>query len=129
MQISLLASYAKRGALEGDVRAALALFDGAEEPDVILWYTVIDAHARACRLDNAVVLFRWMASVLKTFDLTTMVVMLSGAPHAGELVLGMALHGAAVKRRLDTDMNRQNALVDMYAMWCVCSLQRLCSGL
>uniref|UniRef100_R7W949 Pentatricopeptide repeat-containing protein n=1 Tax=Aegilops tauschii TaxID=37682 RepID=R7W949_AEGTA len=109
---SLLATYAKRGALQGDVHATLALFGEAAEPEVILWNAVLGALARACH--EAMVHFWRMASMRKAFDPT---VMLSGASRAGDMELGMALHGAAVKKRLDTDLNLGNALVDMMPWW------------
>ncbi|KQK11448.1 pentatricopeptide repeat-containing protein At4g19220, mitochondrial [Brachypodium distachyon] len=117
VRTSLLAAYARcPSGGDHDARAALVLFHEAEDPDVILWNAVIGALTRACRLGDAVALFRRMAGVRgEAFDSTTVVVMLSGASRAGELDLGMALHAAAVKRRLDTDMNLWNALVDMYA--------------
>ncbi|CAM0885328.1 unnamed protein product [Alopecurus aequalis] len=113
VRTSLITAYARRGA---DVRAALALFDEAADPDAFLWNAAIGAlTTRSCRLADAVILFRRMAAALGAFDSTTVVVMLSGATRAGDLNLGMALHAAAVKRRLDADLNLCNALVDMYA--------------
>ncbi|KAE8803326.1 pentatricopeptide repeat-containing protein [Hordeum vulgare] len=112
VRTSLLTSYARR---RGDARAALALFDEAARPDLILWNAALDALTRSCRLGDAAVLFRRMARVLGAFDSATMVIMLSGASRAGDMDLGTALHAAAVKRRLDADLNLQNALVDMYA--------------
>ncbi|XBI21978.1 hypothetical protein VPH35_063050 [Triticum aestivum] len=112
VRTSLLTAYARR---RGDVRAALALFNEAVHPDVILWNATIDAHTQSCRLGDAVVLFRRMAFVFGAFDSTTLVIMLSGALRARDMDLGIALHAAAVKRRLNTELNPQNALVDMYA--------------
>ncbi|XP_044343070.1 pentatricopeptide repeat-containing protein At5g56310 isoform X2 [Triticum aestivum] len=112
VRTSLLTAYARR---RGDACAALALFEEAARPDVILWNAALDALTRSCRLGDAVVLFRRMVCVLGAFDSATMVIMLSGASRARDMELGTALHAAAVKRRLDTDLNLQNALVDMYA--------------
>ncbi|KAM0900759.1 hypothetical protein ACQ4PT_020455 [Festuca glaucescens] len=113
VRTSLLAAYARsRGA---DVRAALALFHEAADPDLILWNAAVGTLARRCHLADAVALFQQMTAVLGTFDSTTVVVMLSGASRAGDLELGMAIHAAAVKRGLDTELNLCNALVDMYA--------------
>ncbi|KAK1669652.1 hypothetical protein QYE76_057811 [Lolium multiflorum] len=56
-----------------------------------------------------------MTAVLGTFDSTTVTVMLSGASRAGHLELGTAIHAAAAKRGLGTELNLCNALVDMYA--------------
>ncbi|VAH68801.1 unnamed protein product [Triticum turgidum subsp. durum] len=112
VRTSLLTAYARR---RGDACATLALFEEAARPDVILWNAALDALTRSCRLGDAVVLFRRMVCVLGAFDSATMVIMLSGASRARDMELGTALHAAAVKRRLDTDLNLQNALVDMYA--------------
>ncbi|KAF7025883.1 hypothetical protein CFC21_038034 [Triticum aestivum] len=111
VRTSLLTAYARR---RGDACAALALLDEAAHPDVILWNATLDALTRSCRLGDAMVLLRRMACVLGAFDSATLVIMLSGASRAREMDLGMAHHAAAVKRRLDTDLNLQNALVDMY---------------
>ncbi|KAM0900761.1 hypothetical protein ACQ4PT_020457 [Festuca glaucescens] len=117
---SLLAAYARsRGA---DVRSALALFHEAADPDLILWNAAVGTLARRCHLADAVALFQQMTAVLGTFDSTTVAVMLSGASRAGDLELGVAIHAAAVKRDLDTELNICNALVDMYAKCgCFCS--------
>ena len=54
VRTSLLVAYARNGT---DVRAALALFDEAANPDLILWNAVVGALTRSCRYDDAVVFF------------------------------------------------------------------------
>jgi hypothetical protein len=77
VRTSLLAAYTRMGA---NIRAALALFDEAAEPDIILWNEAVGAltRSRRRRLDDAVSMFRRMARVLWTFYSTTVVVLLSG---------------------------------------------------
>ncbi|KAK1669688.1 hypothetical protein QYE76_057847 [Lolium multiflorum] len=111
VRTSLLAAYAR----SRDVRAALALFHEAAHPDLILWNAAVSNLARSCHLAKAVALFRQMTAVLGTFDSTTVAVMLSAASRAGDMDLGTAIHAAAAKRGLDTELNLCNALVDMYA--------------
>ncbi|XP_047056195.1 pentatricopeptide repeat-containing protein At4g19220, mitochondrial-like [Lolium rigidum] len=116
VRTSLLTAYARSRRGTDDVRAALALFHEAADPDLILWNAAVGTLARRSRLADAVALFRQMAAALGTFDSTTLTVMLSGASRAGDLELGTVLHAAAAKRGLaDTKLNLCNALVDMYA--------------
>lgn len=98
-----------------DVCSALQVFDEAAAPDLILWNAAISALTLNCRYGDAVVLFRWMVDVLGVFDSTSMVIMLSGASRARSLEHGIAFHGMALKRRLDTDLSLWNTLMDMYA--------------
>jgi hypothetical protein len=73
---SLLAAYTRMGA---NIRAALALFDEAVEPDIILWNEPVGSLTRSRRrLDDVVSMFRRMARVLWTFYSTIVVVLLSG---------------------------------------------------
>ncbi|KAL6853868.1 hypothetical protein ACP4OV_019897 [Aristida adscensionis] len=112
VRTSVLTAYARAR----DAAAALVLFGEAADPDVILWNAAVSALTLDRRYGDAVALFRRMARELGVFDSTTLVVMLSGASRSGDLELGMALHGMAVKRCLDDHhLNLWNALVDMYA--------------
>ncbi|TVU34700.1 hypothetical protein EJB05_16547, partial [Eragrostis curvula] len=112
VRTSVLTAYARAR----DAGAALALFDEAVCPDVILWNAAISALTLNRCYSDAMALFRQMARELGEFDSTTLVVMLSGASRAGDLGHGMALHGVSVKRGLDADqLNLWNALIDMYA--------------
>ncbi|XP_062208033.1 pentatricopeptide repeat-containing protein At4g19220, mitochondrial-like [Phragmites australis] len=112
VRTSVLTAYARAR----DAGAALALFDEAVAPDVILWNATINALTLNRRYDDAVAVFGQMARVLGAFDSTTVVVMLSGASRAGNLGHGMAVHAMVMKRCLDADhLSLWNALVDMYA--------------
>ena len=68
MHTSLLAAYARRGA---NLLAALALFDEATDPDLILWNATIRALMWNFRHDDAVILFRQMESVFAVTQHTT----------------------------------------------------------
>ncbi|KAF0926842.1 hypothetical protein E2562_027426 [Oryza meyeriana var. granulata] len=111
VRTSVLAAYSRAR----DVGSALAVFDEAAAPDVILWNAAIGALTLNRRYDDAVVLFRWMVDVLGVFDSTSMVIMLSGASRARSLEHGIVLHGIALKRCLDTVLSLWNALINMYA--------------
>ncbi|GJM91933.1 hypothetical protein PR202_ga08356 [Eleusine coracana subsp. coracana] len=113
VRTSVLTAYARA---QRDVGAALALFEEAGSPDVILWNAAISAFMLNLCYGGAVALFRRMAREIGELDSTTVVVMLSGASRAGKLWHGMGLHGLAVKRCLDADhLSLWNALIDMYA--------------
>ncbi|XP_006646667.1 pentatricopeptide repeat-containing protein At4g19220, mitochondrial [Oryza brachyantha] len=111
VRTSVLSAYARAR----DVRSALQVFDEAAAPDLIMWNAAIGALTFNCRYSDAVDLFRRMVGVLEVFDSTSMVIMLSGASRARSLEHGIALHGMALKRCLQTDLTLWNALIDMYA--------------
>ncbi|EXB42930.1 hypothetical protein L484_013952 [Morus notabilis] len=97
------------------VELAQKVFDGMPERDTVLWNTMISGLVRNfCFSDSVRVLADMVAGGTK-FDSRTLAAVLPGVAELGELLLGMGIHGLAIKVGLDSDVYVVTGLVSLYS--------------
>ncbi|KAK1301593.1 putative pentatricopeptide repeat-containing protein [Acorus calamus] len=112
---SLSDTYSKCLILEDSIRA----FDEIDGADLVSWNVVIDGCARHGSKEHAVRLFTQMRRHCQCpgfgFDAFTLTSVVKTCYNPCELVLGMSLHGCAIKAGLTAETPVANSLVTMYS--------------
>ncbi|KAK9087272.1 hypothetical protein Syun_029666 [Stephania yunnanensis] len=99
----------------GDLQKARALFDGANNRDVLMWTAMISGYAEAKRVNQAFSLFVQMSSIDAEPNEVTMVTLLSLCAEVGALDLGKLIHSCVEKRGVLSDVMLKTSLIEMYA--------------
>ncbi|KAK2993939.1 hypothetical protein RJ640_025614 [Escallonia rubra] len=108
---ALLDMYAKCGRMD----EARAVFDKMGEKDVVTWTTMINGYILDCDLRSALVLFPLMQLEGVRPNAFTMACLLSACGNMHYLKYGKCLHGWVTRQKLESDVNVETALIDMYA--------------
>lgn len=83
--------------------------------NVVSWNTMISGCIYHGQAENALLLFQQMQQDDVHFDLVTLVSLLSACGETKDLMLGVAIHGYAIKTGLDFDVSLGNALLSIYS--------------
>ncbi|XP_021739331.1 pentatricopeptide repeat-containing protein At3g02330, mitochondrial-like [Chenopodium quinoa] len=100
---------------EGNMEVAQLLFDSMPERDVVSWNTLISSYLQSRNHHKCVEIFLQIVKEGVCFDHTTLAVVLKCCSFLEDFILGIQIHGLAVKSGLESDMVTGSALVDMYA--------------
>ncbi|KAK9146430.1 hypothetical protein Sjap_006333 [Stephania japonica] len=99
----------------GDLQKARALFDCANNKDVLMWTAMISGYAEAKRVNQAFSVFVQMSSIDAEPNEVTMVTLLSLCAEVGALDLGKWIHSSIEKRGVLSDVILETSLIEMYA--------------
>ncbi|KAF9607106.1 hypothetical protein IFM89_032222 [Coptis chinensis] len=99
----------------GDFDAALAVFNGMPNKDVILWSFMIARYAQSGKSEEAVELYFQMRRAFVTPNQFTCASLLQACATKGGIELGEQIHCSVLKVGLDADVFVRNALMDVYA--------------
>ncbi|KNA19523.1 hypothetical protein SOVF_059620 [Spinacia oleracea] len=99
----------------GKMEVAQVLFDLMPERDVVSWNTLISSYLQSGNHQKCVNIFLQIVKEGVCFDHTTLAVVLKCCSFLEDYILGILMHGLAVKAGFDRDMVTGSALVDMYA--------------
>lgn len=91
------------------------MFDGMPERDTALWNTMISGLVRNCCYSDSVRVFVDMVVGGTRFDSRTLAAVLPGVAELGELLVGMGVHGLAMKVGLECDVYVLTGLVSLYS--------------
>lgn len=95
---------------------AASLFGQMPNPNVISWTGLIDGYTRVRKSEEALSLFRGMASHGICPSEITVLAVIPAIFHLGALFMGETLHAYCVKFGFDLlDVRVENSLIDMYA--------------
>lgn len=83
--------------------------------NVVSWNTMISGCIYNGQAENALLLFHQMQQDDVDFDLVTLISLLPACSEIKDLMLGVAIHGYAIKTGLIFDVSLVNALLSMYA--------------
>lgn len=109
---SVVNMYAKCGVIED----AYKMFERMPERDLACWNTVMAGYAQNGMLKRAMELFLQMQEVEgHRPDEVTVVSILPACANVGSLRMGLLIHGYVIKNGLQSFVNVETALVDMYA--------------
>lgn len=111
VQNALLDMYVKCGSMD-EARSA---FDRMVEKDVVTWTTVINGYALHADVDRALEMCRLMQCEGVSPNEVTLASLLAMCAALPDLKLGKCLHGWAIRRCVDCDVNVETALIDLYA--------------
>uniref|UniRef100_A0A0D9X1X2 Cytochrome P450 n=1 Tax=Leersia perrieri TaxID=77586 RepID=A0A0D9X1X2_9ORYZ len=110
VQCALVNMFAKCGCLD----EARRVFESMEVRDLVAWTAMIGGSVHAGDWIEVVDLFNQMRSEGFGVDSVIAATVISACGRAGELQVGIALHGCAMKSGVSSDICVSNALVDMY---------------
>lgn len=99
----------------GHVKDACKVFELMSERDLVAWNSVINGFASNGKPNEALTLFREMASEGVEPDGYTMVSLFSACAELGALALGRRAHTYVWKVGLSDNVNVNNALLDFYS--------------
>ncbi|PIA39830.1 hypothetical protein AQUCO_02600354v1 [Aquilegia coerulea] len=99
----------------GDVDAALIVFKGMPQKDMILWSFMIARYAQSGCSNEAVKLFTQMRQAFVTPNQFTYASVLQACATMEGIELGEQIHCQVLKVGLDADVFVTNALMDVYA--------------
>ncbi|KAL0343825.1 UNVERIFIED_CONTAM: Pentatricopeptide repeat-containing protein [Sesamum angustifolium] len=118
VQNALLDMYVKCGRMD----EARGVFDGMVEKDVVTWTTVIHGYILNADVKGALELCRLMQFEGVRPNEVTLASLLAMCADLQDLKLGKCLHGWAIRQYIESDVNMETALIDLYAK---CSSFRL----
>ncbi|KAL0450489.1 UNVERIFIED_CONTAM: Pentatricopeptide repeat-containing protein [Sesamum latifolium] len=118
VQNALLDMYVKCGRMD----EARGVFDGMVEKDVVTWTTVIHGYILYADVKGALELCRLMQFEGVRPNEVTLASLLAMCADLQDLKLGKCLHGWAIRQYIESDVNMETALIDLYAK---CSSFRL----
>lgn len=96
------------------VDQASRVFYQMEEPDLVLWNTMISGYVHSGFWDEGLKLFNSMLGQQKQPDGYTLVGLMSGVAGSGSLTVGQGLHVFCLKNGVDTSVHVGSAIVSMY---------------
>ncbi|KAK2997627.1 hypothetical protein RJ639_025205 [Escallonia herrerae] len=112
---SLLAMYMNCGDKEGAKR----VFDSMSERTVVSWNTMISGYFKNGSASEALMILKKMVEEGVEADCATVVSVLPACGYLKDLdagrEYGKCLHGWATRQKLESDVNVETALIDMYA--------------
>lgn len=94
---------------------ARKVFDGMPERDTALWNTMISGLVRNYCYSESVRVFADMVVGGTRFDSRTLAAVLPGVAELGKLLVGMGVHGLAMKVGLECDVYVLTGLVSLYS--------------
>ncbi|KAH6760303.1 hypothetical protein C2S51_017252 [Perilla frutescens var. frutescens] len=92
----------------------IRIFDGMVLKSVVSWNTMISGCVDNGELERAMLLFHHMRQEGFNFDLVTLISILPSCHVCQNPLLGLGIHGYAVRTALTADISLANALVSMY---------------
>ncbi|XP_058781798.1 putative pentatricopeptide repeat-containing protein At1g64310 [Vicia villosa] len=107
---ALVSAYSKLGL----VHEACSVFNGIDEPDLVLWNSLISAYVCSGMWDIGIQMFSSMRRSGKKPDGYTLAGLLVGIADSSLLRFGQGLHGLSQKNGLDSDSHVGSLLVSMY---------------
>ncbi|KAK6933214.1 DYW domain [Dillenia turbinata] len=108
---ALVSMYAKLG----DFTAALSVFSGMPQKDIVTWNSLINGYAQIGDAHSAIETFRKLQLSGMLPDAGTMVGVIPASTLSHDLKQGSCLHGWVIKCGFELDCHVHNALIDMYA--------------
>ncbi|XP_010537418.1 PREDICTED: pentatricopeptide repeat-containing protein At1g18485 [Tarenaya hassleriana] len=110
---ALVSFYGSRGFISD----AMSLFDTMPKRNVVSWNSMIRVFSNSGCLQESFLLVREMLEGDDGFilDVATLVTLLPVCARNGEIGLGKAIHGWAVKLAMDNELVVSNVLIDMYS--------------
>ncbi|KAL3525870.1 hypothetical protein ACH5RR_014242 [Cinchona calisaya] len=99
----------------GKMDEARSVFDEIIEKDVVTWTTLIHGYTLNGDVKSALGLCRLMQSEGVKPNAVTLASLLASSASFSNLKLGKCLHGWAMRQRLESDVNVETALIDLYA--------------
>ncbi|KAL3629424.1 hypothetical protein CASFOL_026646 [Castilleja foliolosa] len=118
VQNALVDMYVKCGRMD----KARDVFDEMSERDVVTWTTVINGYASSADANGALELCRLMRFEGVRPNEVTLASLLAMCANSRDSKLGKCLHGWALRQHIDSDVNVETALIDLYAK---CNIFRL----
>ncbi|EPS69874.1 hypothetical protein M569_04890 [Genlisea aurea] len=97
------------------VNEAARIFDRIPDRDIISWNSMLAAYVQCNLFDASFDFFTQMMRDGREPDKVSVISALSASGRSGNLLNGMELHGFALKRGMDDDLQVSNTIVDMYA--------------
>ncbi|CAN4076081.1 unnamed protein product [Withania somnifera] len=98
----------------GRIVEAHKVFDESPNRDVVTWTSLIDAHVKMNRVDEALRLFDLMCLSGVEFNDVTLITVFSACSLKGDLSLGKTVHELVENRDFECSVNLMNAILDMY---------------
>ncbi|GAA0149190.1 hypothetical protein LIER_08431 [Lithospermum erythrorhizon] len=99
----------------GQTNEAQKIFDEMDKKDVVAWTTMINGYLLKGDVSDAINLSRLMQLEGVRPNEVTLASLLAACANLPYLMLGKCMHGWALRQELDSDVNVETALVDMYA--------------
>ncbi|KAK8955745.1 Pentatricopeptide repeat-containing protein [Platanthera guangdongensis] len=118
---ALMVMYTRNGRMSDAVR----LFDEMNEKDNVSWNSLLSGYIHNFLCREAVELFYQMLESGYQPDEVSLVTVTSALGRLGYLLNGKEIHGHAVKRGLDSDLQMGNTLMDMYTKCGLVSYSKL----
>ncbi|CAN0877742.1 Pentatricopeptide repeat-containing protein At5g39350 [Linum grandiflorum] len=108
---ALVDMYSKCGSME----EAKMVFDGMAERDVITWTSMINGYILNGDARGALDFCRAMQNMGIRPNFVTVALLLSACASLNDLVYGRCIHGLSVRLHLDSTVEVETSLIDMYA--------------
>ncbi|KAK9069021.1 hypothetical protein SSX86_013137 [Deinandra increscens subsp. villosa] len=102
----------------GKMKEAVSIFNAMDEKDSITWNSILSGFVQSGLYDEVLATFHKMQNAGKRPDRYSIISMISTVGRLGSLLKGREIHAYAMKRRMDSDLQVCNTLVDMYAKCC-----------
>lgn len=99
----------------GEMDEARSVFDKIIEKDVVTWTTMIHGYTLNGDVKSALGLCQMMQFEGVKPNAVTLASLLASCASLPSLKLGKCLHGWAIRMRLESDVNVETALIDLYA--------------
>ncbi|XP_059431102.1 pentatricopeptide repeat-containing protein At2g22410, mitochondrial-like [Corylus avellana] len=96
------------------LKLARKMFDETSLKDVVTWTSMIDGYTVHNCTDEALQLFNLMLLSDVEPNEVTMIAVLSACSLKGDLSMGKSIHEYIQKKNLNSSLNLQNAMLDMY---------------
>ncbi|KAH0465145.1 hypothetical protein IEQ34_005248 [Dendrobium chrysotoxum] len=108
---ALVVMYTRSGCIPNAVR----LFNEMNEKDNVSWNSLLSGYAQNCLYRKAVEIFYQMLEMGFQPDQVSLVTVASALGQLGNLLNGKEIHGYAIKRGFDSNLQMGNTLINMYA--------------
>lgn len=108
---SMIALFGKLGC----VSYAIQLFNEMDEKDMVSWSALISCYEQNELYEEALDMFKKMCAGGIELDEVVLVSVLSACANLSAGEVGKSVHGLAIKLGIESYVNLQNALIDMYS--------------